>query len=73
MALINTVDSNMSSYIQCSYLKAQLACKLHHIISRPSLKEYKLYVANNYMVNLPISFTNVNASEDIFSKYKGYL
>ena len=51
----------------------QLAHKIHSIIGRPSTKDYKFYVANNYMVGCPISFVDVNADEDIFGKDDIYL
>ena len=67
-SLINTIDDNNSSYTRHSYLKYQLARKIQHTIGRTSTRYYKRYVANNYMVDLPISFNNVNAAEDIFGR-----
>ena len=73
MSLINTLDKNMSSYTRWYYLKTQLACNVQRIIWWPSAKDYKRYVSNNDMVDLPISLANVNAAEDIFGKYEGSL
>ena len=41
MALINTVDDKSSRYTCHSYLKAQLARKIHRIVIIPPTKDYK--------------------------------
>ena len=46
---------------------------MHHIIRRPSAKDYKLYVVNNNMVDYHIVLSGVNTAEDIFGKDEGSL
>ena len=54
-------------------MKVQLACKVKPITRRPSTKDYKTYVANNDMIDWPISINGVNADGEIFDKDKGSL
>ena len=65
-SLISTRDDNRSGYTCHSHPKTQLACKIQHIIRRPSTQDYKHYVANNDMVECPILLSDVNSVEDIF-------
>ena len=67
------VDYKRSRYTHHSYLKAQLAHKIHRIIRSPSTKNYKPYTEKIYMIDFPISLTDVNASGHIFGKYEGSL
>ena len=64
-------ETESSGYTRHSYVKAQLARKVHQIIGRPSIRYYTCYVAINTMIDCPITFANVKVADYIFGKDKG--
>ena len=70
MAIINAVDYKRSGYTCRSCLKAQLTLNIQYIIRIFYTKDYKHYVANNDMIDCPISLAYVNTAEYISIKDK---
>jgi hypothetical protein len=72
MALVNTVNNNMSRYNNCNQSQAILARKIQNLIGQPSTCQYKDIIDSN-LPNCQVSQKDINAAEDILGPNIGNL
>jgi hypothetical protein len=71
--MVNTVDDNKSSFTNCDYSHAVLACKIQKMIGQPSTAAYLKIVKQNLLPNCPITARDILAAERIFGPDVGSL
>lgn len=70
---LQTVSQNKQLYTKRQIELANEACKLHHLIGRPSLPCFLNALENNHLLNCPITVDDGKRAEHIYSKDVAFL
>ena len=64
--MMDTVQENRKNHTQRQFEHAKLACKLHHDVGTPAVKNFKSLLKANMIKNCPVTIEDVNIAEKIF-------
>ena len=64
--MMDTVQENRKNYTQRQFECAKLACKLHHNVGTPAVKNFKSLLKANMIKNCPVTIEDINIAEKIF-------
>ena len=73
VSLIQTVEENKSFYTNRQISRANIARKLYHNISTPSIEDFKSIIRMNAIANCPITTEDITIAERIYGKDIGSL
>lgn len=70
---LNTVSNNKSKYTKHQVQAADDARKLYHMLGRPSIERFFETLANNYLLNCPVTVDDAKRAEAIYGKDVAFL